>query len=151
MRDTYVQYYLQQSGSGLNDIGPIYSSYRFRQRGSGLGGIFATLFRFIRPIFAKLAPALKTTAINAGAGLINDIGNKSFKDSLRDNSKQAVKTFFNAATGQQSGSGLRRNVKKNNIKSKTNLNKVQSHIGRRKGSSTKKKAIKKRILDIFSR
>lgn len=148
----YIQYYQRQAGSGVADIGPVYNRSRIKQRGRGIGNVFGAIYRFVKPLFASLVPALKSTAINASAGIINDIGNKPFKQVLKDNSKNAIKTFIDAAKQQQTGRGSKKKSTKH-IKSKTNLNKVQSHIRHRKGNPSKKKSLKKalRVLDIFSR
>lgn len=149
----YIQYYARQAGGGsLQNIGPIYSKARVKQRGRGIGSVFGSIYRFIKPLIASLSPALKSSALSAASGIINDIGNRPFKESLKSNSKNAVKTFLNAAQ-KQTGTGRSRKSKKKknkNIKSKSILKKLQSHIGRRKGNVNKKKILKKRVLDIFS-
>lgn len=150
----YIQYYTKQAGGGMQDIGPIYFKSRVKQRGRGIGNIFGSIYRFIKPLLASLAPALRSSTLSATTGLINDIGRKSFKESLKDNSKNAMQTFLKSAT-QQSGSGRSRKsvVKKKNIKFIPNLNKLQSHTRHRKGNvnkKNKKKTLKKRVLDIFS-
>ena len=150
-RETYINYYFNQAGGGLSDIGPIYVRPRFRQRGrgfAGIGNIFGSIFRFVRPMISKLLPTLKKSAIHATSGIINDLGNKPFKQALTDNSKEAVKSFFNPTTHQE-GSG-----RKKHLKLKTKTKKLQSSSRHQKGSITKKKKkkpLKKRILDIFSR
>jgi hypothetical protein len=48
--DPLIQYYKRQAGDGREDIGPIYSSPPFVQRGHGLGSVLAGLFRTLRPI-----------------------------------------------------------------------------------------------------
>lgn len=150
-REAYIEYYQRQAGAGISDIGPVYVRARTSQRGRGIGNIFGSIYRFIKPLFASLAPALKSSAINAASGVISDIGSKPFKQILKDNSKNAIKTFLNVAK-QQTGSGCSKNKAKKHIKSKPTLNKVQSHIRRRKDNATRKKSIKKalRVLDIFS-
>lgn len=153
-RSGYIQYYSRQAGYGISDIGPIYTRTRRTQKGSGLGNIFSSIYRFVKPFLTSLVPALKSSAISASTGIINDIGSKPFNQILKDNTNNAVKTFISSARQKQTGGGC--SVKKNGkkgIKSKSSQKKVQSHIRRRKGSEDKKKkkTIKKRVLDIFSR
>ena len=48
--DPLVQYYRRQTGRGREDIGPIYRTTPFVQRGHGLGSILGGLYRILRPI-----------------------------------------------------------------------------------------------------
>lgn len=145
----YIQYYSRQSGGSLHNIGPVYIRSRVKQRGRGIGSVFGTLYRFIRPLISSLAPAFKSSAISAASGIINDIGKVPFKESLKTNSKNAVQSFINSAQ-HQSGSGRKTKKKRtDNIKPKSKLTNLHSHTRRRKGN-VKKKSLKKRVLDIFS-
>ena len=54
-------YYLRQAGSGSYNktgIGPIYSIPPYLQRGHGIGNVFGSLFRWIKPILWSGAKAL---------------------------------------------------------------------------------------------
>jgi hypothetical protein len=76
-----VQYYRRQAGRGRENIGPIYSTPPFIQRGHGLGSILAGLFRTRRPILWSGAKsvgkeafkALGREALRTGGNIIRDI------------------------------------------------------------------------------
>jgi hypothetical protein len=79
--DPLVQYYSLQAGRGRKDIGPIYSTQPFIQRGHGLGSILTGLFRTLRPILRsgaksvgkKAFKALRRKALRTGSSIITDI------------------------------------------------------------------------------
>jgi len=79
--DPLVQYYRRQAGRGCEDIGSIYSTPPFVQRGHGLGNVLAGLFRTLRPIFwsgaksigKETLKALGREAIRTGSNTIRDI------------------------------------------------------------------------------
>ena len=54
-------YYLRQTGGGSYNnkgIGPIYSIPPYLQRGHGIGNVFGSLFRWIKPILWSGKPIL---------------------------------------------------------------------------------------------
>jgi hypothetical protein len=79
--DPLIQYYKRQAGHGREDIGPIYSTPPFVQRGHGLGSVLVGVFRTLRPILwtgAKSAgkeplKALGREALRTGGNIIIDI------------------------------------------------------------------------------
>jgi hypothetical protein len=83
--DQLVQYYKRQAGHGCEDIGPLYSTPYFVQKGHGLGSVLAGLFRILRPILwsgAKSAgkealKALRREALRTGGNIIRDIAENS--------------------------------------------------------------------------
>jgi hypothetical protein len=50
MMDPLVQYYKRQARHGREDIGSIYMTPYYVQRGHGLGNILGGLFRILRPL-----------------------------------------------------------------------------------------------------
>lgn len=143
----YVQYYQIQAGAGIEQIGPTYYRNRFIQSGRGFGNIFSSLIRWFRPIAAKIWPTLRSGLANVATGLINDIGQKPFTESVKQN---ASKLFENVmSTARQAGSGIRRKcIKRKQAKKPTS--KIRGNVIKKKANK-KKKAIKARILDIFTK
>lgn len=121
-RDLYEQYYINQQ-KGRGDF-PVHVGV-YRQRGYGLGSMFANLARRILPFLKSLAPKLMRT----GASLIDDVNKgSSFKDAAL---RQVPETLSSIVSGirNQSGSGVRR---------------------KRTRKTRRKKQSKRRKLDIFS-
>jgi hypothetical protein len=79
--DPLAQYYRRQAGRGREDIGPIYSTPPFIQRGHGLGSLSSGLFKALRPILLSGAKsvgkeafkALGSEALRTGGNIIRDI------------------------------------------------------------------------------
>ena len=122
-RDIFEQYYVQQQKGG--DDFPVHVG-AFRQRGHGIGSVFASLYRRILPFIKSLAPR----ALRAGAEIIDDVGKGN---TWKQAKKEAVINRIPEATSKlafsdsnQSGSGLRRKRRQ------------------------KKKAVKRIQRDIFS-
>jgi len=70
-------YYIRQAGRGLgtdsSGIGPIYSIPPRIQRGHGIGNVFGSLFRWIRPILWSGAKALGRESLRTGGKILSDI------------------------------------------------------------------------------
>ena len=79
--DPLVLYYRRQAGGGREDIGSIYGTLPFLQRGHGLGNVLAGLFRTLRPILwsgaksigKETLKALGREALRTGTNIIRDI------------------------------------------------------------------------------
>jgi hypothetical protein len=100
-RDLFEQYYAKQQRGG-GDF-PVHVGV-YRQRGHGVGSVFAGLFRRILPMLKSLAPQ----ALRTGADFIDDISKgKSWKDAAFSRLPQTLsKLAFGDAN--QSGSGVQR-------------------------------------------
>lgn len=142
----YTQYYQVQAGAGIENIGPTYYRNRFLQSGRGFGNIFSSLIRWFRPIAAKIWPVVRSNLGNMAHGLINDIGNKPFTESLKRNASNAMRNVVSGV--RQAGTGIRRKCIKRKSKKKS-TSKVRSNAIKKK--TKQKKAIKTRILDIFTK
>lgn len=143
----YVQYYQVQAGAGIDNIGPTYYRNRFLQSGRGFGNIFSSLIRWFRPIAARIWPTVRSNLANVASGLINDIGQKPFTESVKHNASKVFENVLSSA--RQAGSGLR----KKGIKRKQNkkaTSKIRANAIKKKANQSKK-AIKTRILDIFTK
>lgn len=144
--NVYTQYYQVQAGAGIDNIGPTYYRNRFLQSGRGFGNIFSSLIRWFRPIAQRLWPAVKTNLANVASGLINDIGQRPFTESIKHNASKAFDNVM--STVRQAGSGLRRKRIKGKQSKKT-ASKTRSKAIKKKAKP--KKALKTRILDIFTK
>jgi hypothetical protein len=79
--DPLVQYYKRQAGHGREDIGSIYTTPYYVQRGHGLCNILGGLFRILRPLLwsgaksvgVKAATALGRAALRTGTDIIRDV------------------------------------------------------------------------------
>ena len=79
--DPLILYYRRQAGRGREDIGSIYSTPPFVQRGHGLDSVLAGLFRTLIPILwsgaksigKETLKALGREALRTGTNIIRDI------------------------------------------------------------------------------
>jgi hypothetical protein len=100
--DSLVRYYSQQAngsqvgGGGVNIAG--YHRGPQFQRGYGLGGIFASLFRRFLPVLTKTAlPLIKSTAQDAGKALLQAGLNTAAVGLQGGDIKEAARTQFTEA------------------------------------------------------
>jgi hypothetical protein len=130
-RDLYEQYYSLQQKGGTADF-PVHIGIP-RQRGHGIGSLFASLYRRILPFVKSLAPRV----LRSGAEIIDSVSKgKTWKQSAKDTVKsQLPEALTKIAFGDetQSGSGLCR--------------KRTLQFGKQKKKKKKAKRVKR---DIFS-
>lgn len=96
MQDYYTQYYAHQTGRGVANVG--YNEQfqqlqlpRVYQRGRGVGAIFSTIWRFLKPLLKSGASFVGREAVNTGADILQGIANqKPIKQVLADRSIQVV-------------------------------------------------------------
>ena len=104
-RDLYEQYYTQQQKGGADF--PVHVGV-IRQRGHGIGSVFASLYRRILPFVKSLAPRV----LRSGAELIDSVAKgKTWKQAAKDVMKTQLPealTKIAFSDDNQSGSGLRR-------------------------------------------
>jgi hypothetical protein len=111
----FEQYYNQQQNGGADF--PVHVGV-YRQRGHGIGSVFASLYRRILPFVKSLAPSVLRT----GAEIIDDVSKgKTWKQAAKDAAKSRLpesltKIAFNE--DNQIGSGLRRKHTLNRKKKK---------------------------------
>ena len=75
-----AEYYIRQGGRIDDEIGPVYVSSPYVQRGHGIGSFLAGLFRMVKPIAIRGARALGREALHAGAQILTDIDEKKTPD-----------------------------------------------------------------------
>jgi len=113
-------YYMQQAGGGQPSyyIGPSY------QRGHGLGGIFASLFKAAMPVLKSVAPVLKRgakavakEAITTGAQIASDaLAGDNWKDSAAKHGTAATKRLVKKGTKNLVGMMSAKPIKRNRTK-----------------------------------
>lgn len=154
MESYYTQYYLRQKGGGLSDIGPLYKSPVFYQRGSGIGSFFSGLFKHIKPLVSSGIEALKSQSLKTSSAILNDIGKKPINEILKEQGKIAVKDLTEKGLNklkrmnEQKGGSRKKHIKRRKVSAKSNTKqsgKRQTHRRR-----VKKKKTKSRIVDIFN-
>ncbi len=147
MQSYYTQYYLKQSGRGLSDIGGIYKTPSFYQAGrGGIGSFFAGLYKYLKPLVSSGISALADQSIKTGTNILSEIGQKPFKQILKEQGKNAASELkqrgINKLKRMQGGSGKRK--KKSNIKRLKRGKKQHSHPKRRQQRRRKTQAGKGR-------
>lgn len=110
----YVKYYEQQIGGGL----PYYSGSVY-QRGDGLGALFGSLFRGIRPFLSKIpswftsgAKAVGKQALKTGLAMAGDAAAASdeteWKQAAKRRMKEAGADLLEEGAKRMRGSGIKR-------------------------------------------
>ena len=147
--------------------GPYFAGRLF-QRGSGIGSIFASLFKRVLPFLNQASNHIGKAALKTGANVLADTASgQRFQDSLKSRVKEtgrqlkrdAVNKLQNAIA-TQTGSGRKRkaptqpntnNKKKNTqTQAKQKTNKVPIKSTKGKKTATSKKTSKPRTYqDIF--
>ena len=109
-RELYEQYYIQQQRGG-SDF-PIHVGV-YRQRGHGIGSIFASLFRRILPVLKLLTPRV----LRSGADFIDDISKgKSWKDAAINRLPETSSKVAFGDANQSGGGVCRKRTKKSKPK-----------------------------------
>ena len=111
--DHYKQYYLNQA---LQKGGGPYFAGRLFQKGSGIGSIFASLFKRALPFLSRASNHIGKVALKTGANVLADtVSGERFQDSLKNRVKEsgrqlkrdAINKLQNTLTSQ-TGSGRKR-------------------------------------------
>nr|DAC81380.1 TPA_asm: cupiennin [Parasteatoda house spider adintovirus] len=90
---SFEDYYSNQAGNGLS-----YYKGVSLQRGSGLGGIFKSMFRMVLPLFKSGAKAVGKQALKSGVDIANDyMQGKDIRDASKQRIKEATKILTNKA------------------------------------------------------
>ena len=84
-------YYMEQSGGGVNTNGYNIYQGRLYQKGYGLGGVFRKFFNWITPIFKKHAlPVLKESGRTLGKEALSSLSDISQDIIKGDNVEKAI-------------------------------------------------------------
>lgn len=140
MERAYVRYYSSQVGRGINDIGPLLQFYPTIQRGRGIGNIFGSLFRYLKPVLSSGWDLFKKEAVNTSKNILGDIASGAhIKEAVIDQGKSGIKNLRKSMVNQLHSmyGGRRKSIKRRSVPKKQH-----SELKRRK-KRTKKS-------DIFS-
>nr|DAC81298.1 TPA_asm: cupiennin [Ladona dragonfly adintovirus] len=137
--------YLFHVGGGAgdgNNIGQLYVTTRRLQRGRGLGSIFQSVWKLVRPLMIKGAKSVGREALHAGIGTLNDVATgrnvrEAFKERFSDAGHNLKRKAEEKISSLMSGSGLK-------IARKSRKNRVVKRRRVQKGGRNKKKKSKKR-------
>lgn len=172
MTNYYTEYYLHQSGGGVGGHDSRDDNFlqlqlpRVYQRGRGVGAIFSTIFKFLKPLLKSGAKFLGKEALTTGVDVIKGIANqKPIKevltnrslevvDKIRDNTVNKIKSMRGSGI-EKKRKYINRRASKNDNQFKTNRvgvssKKTQSKKIRKRKKSKAQSTVKTRILDIFS-
>ena len=95
---TFENHYADQIGNGL----PHYQGMSF-QKGYGIGGFFAKLFRSAMPFLVRGAKTVGKEALRTGTLIANDVlSGENFKESAKTRAKAAGKTLAKKAVKKAS-------------------------------------------------
>ena len=86
-------YYVRQAGGGSYNntgIGPIYSIPPYLQRGHGIGNVFGSLFRWIKPILWSGAKALGRESLRTGGKNLSHIAENRSSSSTPSSNRDIV-------------------------------------------------------------
>lgn len=165
----YDSYFYSQSGSGVNTFeglplyqrGHGYFSGYPRQRGAGLGNVFRTLWRFLRPIAKTLAPvaasagkAIGEEGLATTARVLNNVvQGGTLKDAVLNEGREGAINLLGKAERRlvsQRGKGSKRRRKKK-ISSGVIIkpNDPSSLVGRLVTPSAVKLKAKRKRVDAF--
>lgn len=123
----FEDYYVKQTGNGL----PYYQGIAL-QKGYGIGGFFAKLFRSAMPFLMSGAKAVGKEALRTGTQVANDVlTGKNFKMSLRTRAKESGKVLARKAV-QKADDMIGRGIHKRKRKTPKRIisSKIRKVIGR---------------------
>ena len=104
-----AEYYIRQGGRTDDEIGPVYVSSPYVQRGHGIGSFLAGLFRMVKPVAIRGARALGREALHTGAQILTDIGDKTPETRVKD---IVAKRLAESAQRLLKGRGVRKKRKR---------------------------------------
>lgn len=140
MDQKYLEYYNAQSGRGLQfneDFGSLINTPKLLQRGRGLGGVFSSLFRYIKPLLYSGLNYFKDEALDAGSQFLSG---KNPNDILREKGLAAVEKLRDKAAEKiqkMTGSGLESQSRSRVCKTHSSIKKPCCNKNRIKRSSSK--------------
>jgi hypothetical protein len=146
-----VNYYISQVG-GANGV---YSGALY-QRGQGIGGFLASLFRSCLPILRSRGLAVGKTLLNAGVDMMGDLQNDTpFRESYRNRRGETIgRLKDNIITGNGYNGSRKRKASQSSSRSRVSSvakkKTKKSPKTHKKKKDSKKKSLKKKIKDIFS-
>lgn len=148
MENHYIEYYLNQAGEKVYSHNKEkYHHSKILTKGSGVGGVFSNVFRYLKPFIASGLDILKEESIKTAADLLLGISqqkpiqkvlsdrSEEMIDKLRDTAVKKIKTI--------TGGNLKKPLKrpKKSICNQFNVSTKQAHTPRKKYKKKKEKDI----------
>lgn len=119
----YTNYYNNQSGNNIHNIGEIYHSPRITQYGRGIGSLFSSLFSHLKPFFKTGFDVLKNKSIDIGKEILEELGTKPIKEILINQGRKVVNNIKEATIDKlktmQQGQG--KHIKLKRLKQKPHI------------------------------
>lgn len=151
----YVKYFGGElTGRGVNNIGPVHQSFRFKQRGRGLSSVFQGIFRFLSPYILSSTKAIGNEALRSGADLLQNLGKKPIKELIRDQRDISLKNLVDKAENKmremtkQTGGAIKRRA---NVTSLIHRLNALDAGGKRKRKRKVKPKSKRKIIKKVSK
>lgn len=106
--------YLLQTGSGLADLGQIYrgNSFGAYQRGRGLGDVFGSVYRFLKPYLASGVRAVSGEMARGGAEVLGNLGTRPIGELLREQSDKSLQNLASKASDKLNRLAIGRGLKR---------------------------------------
>lgn len=155
--NAYVNYYQNQVGGKGFEFGPLYYAPRYIQQGRGFASFFSSAYNFLKPLLVSGFNALKSTALDRGTQILNEMGNRPMKEVLLNHGVGALQDLHKKYKNKfQDGQGLfpfkhSKDIKRNKLNKNKQKVKVLGAVKIKNTKRKKKKKLKTRVLDIFSR
>lgn len=92
----YTNYYINQSGNNIQNIGEIYHTPRIVQYGRGIGSLFSSLFSHLKPFLRTGLNYLKNKSLDIGKEILEEIGTKPVKDILFNQGRKVINNIKDA-------------------------------------------------------
>lgn len=129
MEEIYENYFLNQYGGLIGDIGPLYKSNKIYQRGfgfhpittqhgQGIGSFFQNLYNIVYPLIRSGVSSLGSEMKTAGKNIIKDIATKPISTLIEEHGNEAISNLKNKAMNKiktMQGKGVK---KKDNLEKK---------------------------------
>lgn len=116
MDKQYTNYYHNQSGRNVHNLGDIYRSPRIVQHGRGIGSLFTSLFSHLKPLLRSGANFLKNKTAEIGKEILEEVGTKPIKEILKEKGKKVFNNIrentIEKLKTMQNGNGKRIKLKR---------------------------------------
>lgn len=149
MANLYLDYYLEQAGEKTIRKKNYSRRRKVLQHGAGVGGVFSSVYRYLKPFIASGLDILKDESIKTASDILNGVINqKPVNEVLTDRGVEIVDKLRNTAVKKiksMKGGGIEKPLKRKR-KRESNQLLIRNNQERTLHNKTKRK---KPIEDIF--
>lgn len=150
MANLYLDYYLEQAGEKANRKRNFNIRRKVLQHGAGVGGVFSSVYRYLKPFIASGLDILKDETIKTASDVLNGVINqKPMNEVLTDRGVEIVDKMRNTAVKKlksMTGGCIEKPLKR---KRKRGSNQLTIRNNQERTLSNKTKRRRKPIEDIF--